>query len=150
MAATPALPSQTMWVDWLLRLNLAASLYMTGVIWFVQLVHYPLFSAVPASSFKQYEQRHQQLTTFVVAPPMLLELGASIALVYLFPTSTVLWITAALTLVNWASTMGIQVPLHNKLGSGLDLTIVQDLVQTNWIRTIAWTLRSAILLYNLR
>ncbi len=31
---------------WLLILHAGATLYMAGVIWFVQIVHYPLFSRV--------------------------------------------------------------------------------------------------------
>lgn len=32
--------------QWLLLVHAAVTLYMTGVIWFVQVVHYPLFSCV--------------------------------------------------------------------------------------------------------
>ena len=42
--------------------NLCASLFMTGVIWFVQIVHYPLFANVSRSAFAEYERRHANLT----------------------------------------------------------------------------------------
>lgn len=37
---------QLMWAKWLLLLNLASALFMTGLIWFVQVVHYPLFERI--------------------------------------------------------------------------------------------------------
>ena len=51
----------------------AATLYMTGLIWFVQVVHYPLMAAVGRDGFAAYESAHARLTTFVVAPGMLVE-----------------------------------------------------------------------------
>jgi len=51
----------------------AATLVMVGVIWFVQVVHYPLMARVSASQFAAYEHEHQNRTTFVVAPTMLIE-----------------------------------------------------------------------------
>ena len=53
--------------DVMLRLvflsQIASTLYMTGLIWFVQVVHYPLLGAVGGSEFSAYEQRHMSLTT---------------------------------------------------------------------------------------
>ncbi len=57
----------------LLLSHTAATFYMLGVIWFVQLVHYPLFAAVGKDFFTEYEKRHQSWTTYVVAPGMLVE-----------------------------------------------------------------------------
>lgn len=53
--------------------HLAATLSMVGLIWFVQIVHYPLFAYVGAEKFIAYEAAHARLTTWVVAPPMLTE-----------------------------------------------------------------------------
>ena len=57
----------------LLSLHLAATAVMTGLIWFVQVVHYPLFAAVGAEQFVAYEVAHQRRTSFVVGLPMLVE-----------------------------------------------------------------------------
>jgi hypothetical protein len=130
----------------LLLANLAPALYMTGVIWFVQLVHYPLFAAVPRESFLAYEARHRILTTFVVAPAMLLELGASLLFAYSYSRSLPHLAASALTLVVWGSTFFIQVPLHESLSNGFSPETIRNLVASNWIRTLSWTLRSLILL----
>ena len=56
---------------WLFLAHVAATLVMVGVIWFVQIVHYPLFSQVSEAAFNLYEAQHTRLTTYVVAPAML-------------------------------------------------------------------------------
>jgi hypothetical protein len=50
----------------LLLSHVAATWYTTGVIWFVQVVHYPLLAAVGSQAFSTFEQRHTSLTTWVV------------------------------------------------------------------------------------
>ncbi len=51
----------------------AAALFMTGLIWFVQIVHYPLFARVlrntAPDAFRAYEASHANRTSFVVFPP---------------------------------------------------------------------------------
>ncbi len=133
--------------DLLLKINLACSLYMAGLIWFVQIVHYPLFERIGRENFALYAERHQKLTTLVVAPAMLLELVASIALVLTAPSSSASWVAGSMTLLVWGSTIGIQVPLHAQLVSGFNSATWKTLVASNWIRTIAWTLRSILLLW---
>ena len=65
----------------LLIVHAAATWFMTGLIWFVQIVHYPLFAKVGALAFKEYEHDHQRKTTWVVAPVMLIEAAAASVLV---------------------------------------------------------------------
>ncbi len=52
-----------------------ATCAMAGLIWFVQIVHYPLFGAVPPAAFARYENLNTQLTNRVVAPTMGIELS---------------------------------------------------------------------------
>ncbi len=59
-------------------------MFMVGVIWFVQVVHYPLFSRVGDSGFAAYSGAHSRLTGFVVGPPMLVEAATAVALVIPF------------------------------------------------------------------
>ena len=66
--------------------HVAATLFMVGLIWFVQIVHYPLFGSVGRGGFAGYSQAHSRLTGFVVGPPMLVEAGTAVALMHgLFP-----------------------------------------------------------------
>ena len=65
--------------------HLAATLFMVGVIWFVQVVHYPLFAKVGSEGFAPYSKTHSRLTSYVVGPPMLLEAATAIVLVFYSP-----------------------------------------------------------------
>lgn len=128
---------------------------MTGVIWFVQAVHYPLFAKIPSQAFPSYEDLHTVRTAWVVAPLMLMELVSAAALVLLrFPTGETtpiglspLHLAALACLLGiWASTFFLQVPLHGKLLLSADPGSLEKLVATNWIRTVLWSLRVILLL----
>jgi len=137
-------------MHWVLLANLASTLFMTGLIWFVQVVHYPLFAWVGAAEFPAYSREHQHWTTFVVGPPMLLEALTAALLVAARPSGVPAWAAwAGLALVGviWLSTAALQVPAHGRLISGFDAGIAAALVSTNWIRTAAWTARAALLLW---
>ncbi len=62
-------------MKYVLLAHLAATLFMIGVIWFVQVVQYPLFSRVGPEKFSLYSEAHSRLTTYVVGPPMLVGRG---------------------------------------------------------------------------
>ncbi len=135
----------------LLTVQLLSTLAMFGLIWFVQMVHYPLFLQVGPQQFPAYEQAHANRTTWVVAPLMLVELGSSLAL--LVPrwravgvSAAAAWMGAALVALIWLSTALVQVPLHNRLHAGYSTTAIRQLVATNWVRTAAWTARSILVL----
>ena len=66
----------------LLIANLISTWYMVGLIWMVQIVHYPLFGKVGPDQFVGYQISHQSLTTLVVGPPMLVEIVTATWLVW--------------------------------------------------------------------
>ena len=129
-----------------------ATFAMTGLIWFVQVVHYPLFALVPDPQHATYSYRHGQRTTWVVAPLMLVELSTAVLMLKgnLRPDSIALAQAISgvfLVAVIWISTAALQVPSHNLLAKGYNAQAIHRLVQTNWIRTVAWTLRTVLLLW---
>lgn len=132
--------------------NLLATGLMTGVIWFVQIVHYPLFAYVSKADFARYHTIHSDRTTRVVALPMLLELVLSGLLLVVRPfgmSAIIAWLGFALAVAAWGSTFFIAVPLHSQLGGGHDTAIIARLVATNWLRTVIWTAHLALLAYTL-
>ena len=134
---------------WIFLVALSSTLYMTGVIWFVQVVHYYLFNRVGGEQFSLYEQLHTVRTGWVVAPVMLLELGSAMLLLVERPSwlpAMWVYIILGLTIAVWLSTFGLQVPQHARLQSGFDTVAYQRLVSTNWWRTLFWTLKSLILI----
>ena len=125
--------------------HVAATLAMTGLIWFVQIVHYPLFDRVGTERFRDYEHEHVRRTGRVVVPLMLLEAITAPLLIVAAPVTAIwAWGSIALLAIIWLVTATIQVPLHRRLGLGWDDNSGRRLVATNWIRTLAWTGRSAL------
>lgn len=133
-----------------LIVHAAATWVMVGVIWFVQLVHYPLMDRVrtePAHAFPDFEKAHQRGTTLIVAPAMLLELLTSGWLVIALTggvAAMLAWAGLALVSVNWVSTAALQMPCHRKLEKGFDPATHQKLVRSNWLRTLAWSARGVL------
>jgi hypothetical protein len=126
-----------------------ASLALTGLIWCIQVVHYPLFAAVGRDEFTRYEADHARLITLVVGPLMLVELAAALWLAAVRPAGVPAWMAwtgLALVAAIWLSTATIQVPCHAKLAAGFDAEVHARLVSSNWIRTVAWTARGLLAL----
>ena len=127
----------------ILVVHAASTWWMVGLIWFVQIVHYPLFDGVGEPGWIRYATRHRSRTTVVVMPPMLVELATSVWLVIERP-DLVAWIGAGLVGLIWLSTFALQVPLHGRLGRRFRGGDVGLLVWSNWIRTIAWSARGLL------
>ena len=141
-------------IELILMAHAGATWFMTGLIWFVQIVHYPLMGAVSADAFPAFERAHQRRTTWVVGPVMLLEAGSAVLLVWLphrdFTEMTLRWVGLALLALIWASTFAVQVPLHARLELGFDRDVWRRLVATNGLRTCAWSVRGIIALFLLK
>jgi len=122
---------------------------MTGLIWLIQLVQYPLMSLVGKELFVEYEVLHCRNITPIVLPLMTIELLSSAWLAWkpLQGQGILLIIGCGLVGLIWASTFFLQVPMHDQLSQVFNAEIHTRLVQTNWIRTILWSTRSAIMIW---
>lgn len=128
-------------------IHLFATLSMCGLIWFVQVVHYPLFAQVDRAVFQEYERLHQTRTTIVVAPLMLAEAATAGWLILLPPAGVSPWmiyLAAGMLAAIWLSTFLWQVPKHEKLSQTFDDVTHRQLVQSNWVRTILWNARGVL------
>ncbi|MGI9240498.1 MAG: hypothetical protein ACR2RV_06835 [Verrucomicrobiales bacterium] len=130
-----------------LVLHCAITWALAGLIWTVQLVSYPLFGKVGREAFPSYHAAHMARITLVVAPLMFGELATAVWLVVQSTDRGVLFIASLPLLgLNWVSTALVQVPLHKKLErDGFDESTWRKLTTSNWIRTIAWSLRALLL-----
>jgi hypothetical protein len=115
----------------------------------IQRVHYPLMHSVDEPRFVEFEKSHTERIGQIVAPPMLLEVFTLTALCAVQSG----WVERGwqslgwlLLVIIWGSTFFVQVPIHNALVRGKDASLIDRLVYTNWIRTVAWTMRGAIAL----
>jgi hypothetical protein len=131
----------------LLAVHCASTWALVGLIWTVQLVHYPLFATVGYDRFRAYHACHTRTITWIVGPLMLAELATAILLVVGGAREPWLLVSLPPLLFNWLSTGLVQVPLHNRLATGFNPDAHRRLVATNWWRTLAWTFRGACLLY---
>ena len=134
---------------WLLLANVASTWAMVGLIWIIQIVHYPLFALVGAEGFAAYAQSHQFRITWIVAPLMGVELVTAVLLALYPPAGAErwwLWLGVGLVAVSWLTTALLSVPQHETLSRGFQQQAYTTLVVTNWIRTAAWTVRGLLML----
>ncbi|MFM1749308.1 MAG: hypothetical protein RLZZ188_2974 [Verrucomicrobiota bacterium] len=129
----------------LLSMHAGATLFMTGVIWFVQVVHYPLLARAGTDGFAEHAREHARRTGWIVGPAMVAELILSLALAARGGAAA--WTGLGLLTVIWLSTALVQVPLHRRLQAGFEAETHRQLVRTNRLRTAAWTARAAIALH---
>ena len=123
---------------------------LTGLIWLVQLVHYPGFLLVGKDSEASYQRHHTRSISWVVIPLMLTELVFALWLLsipFLFQVLSYLSYAAFACLVLiWLVTFTGAVPLHRKLQEqGYEREVIQKLLKLNWIRTVGWTFRTLLL-----
>lgn len=137
-------------MSYVLLINLFSTFAMTGIIWLIQLTHYPSFRYVEIKAWPLFHTFHTGSITLVVAPLMMAQLLSSITLLFspLFLNyKFLLIINLALVCVVFIATAFISVPIHNKMAEFFDSSLIDFLILTNWIRTITWTLNSALLIY---
>ncbi len=132
----------------LLLANAAATLFMVGLTWFVQVVHYPLFEHVGERGFPEYHRLHSNRTTWVVLPAMAIELATSFLLLLDPPGGeTALTIAGAvLAAATWVLT-AFAASAHSRIGTeGLSPGLLRRLLAASMARSLTWTLHGAVVL----
>ena len=131
-------------------INLGSTLFMTGLIWLVQCLHYPLFKMVGPEHRVPYLKRHVIQITPIVAIPMLAEAFSGLLLLYIRPDFISFREAAmgfALIFFIWLVTALGSVPCHDKLQKAWSDKVHKRLVRSNWLRTLAWSARSVLVLW---
>ncbi len=129
----------------LFKINFISTSFMVGVIWVIQLLHYPSFHFINDQKYVEFQHFHMQRISFIVIPAMLVELASGLLLAYFFRSSLTI-ILLAFLLGIWGITFIFFTNIHQKLTNGYDHSVVDRLVQINWSRTALWSLRFIILL----
>jgi len=127
--------------------QVVGSVGMFGVIWIVQLVHYPLMRFVPGARFADFEAAHSTRISWVVGPLMAVEGVCVLAFFFAPPVSLPWWLPwagAVAEAIAIGTTMFVSAPLHGRPGANFDPALLERLIATNWIRTAAWTGRAAV------
>lgn len=131
----------------LLLIHYASTLIMTGAIWLAQLSQYPLLAYVGRRNFVRYENQHIRRISNIAWFIIYIELISGALLLVFTPTEVPPYtpiLGFLLIVLIWSATWFIQYPIHKKLAHGFDKTLHRKLVNTNWLRTISWTLRALI------
>jgi hypothetical protein len=130
---------------------------MVGVIWIIQLVHYPAFLWVDRKRFREFSRFHADSITPVVLPLMVTEAGSACGLLWnawkRLDGSTdaagllnLQLLNVASVAVVWLWTFVVSVPCHERLASeGWDESTIRWLIRSNWVRTFVWTGRGLLL-----
>lgn len=130
----------------------ASTWWLCGMIWMVQLVHYPLFSSVGEDGFAAYEAAHSTRISWLLVGPWAIQ-GIATAWVLLAPPAGVpRWLAvlgAVLAATTVIVTVLVSVPQHEALSDGFDAAAHARLVSTNWWRTLAWTGHAVVALWSL-
>ena len=119
--------------------------FMTGLIWLIQLVHYPSFQYVNPLQFIEFNHFHQKSISFIVTPIMFIELLTGLSLLFLFPQTSIFLMLFCLLVPIWIFTLFLSVPLHRTLLKGYNSNAIRQLVLTNWLRTSLWSFRSLLI-----
>lgn len=128
--------------------NIACSLFLTGLIWVVQLVHYPSFQFW-GSRMSEAHAFHSLRISMIVVPAMMLELASSFALsMSEMPYKGWHILGLMIVLLIWAITFFFIVPVHNVIPFvDAPNASIQKLVSLNTWRTTLWTLKSIVGIY---
>jgi hypothetical protein len=138
-------------MSWLaiVAVHCAATWYLVGLIWTIQVVHYPSFEDIDAERYRDFQQLHMRRMGAVVGPAWLVE-GLSVLAVFIWAPDTTTRILATvggvLELVVLLTTVRASIPAHEALTTGFAPDAHRRLLQTNWIRTAAWTVRGVLAL----
>ena len=124
-----------------------SSFFMAGLIWMVQLVHYPSFLFVGADDFEAFQQHHVKSIDKIVIPVMVAEITSSFGLAWVDGWFSMNAIGFYIVISIWAATGLFSVPAHSILEKRKDEQAINKLISTNWTRTTLWTLKSALSFY---
>ncbi len=127
-----------------------SSIFMLGLIWVIQLVHYPSFLFVDNSKFVNFEKFHSQKITYIVMPMMIAEIVSCSMIVvrdYWQGDGSWFWMINMISLLGiWLSTFCLSIPCHAKLRRGYCHTTIKRLIDTNWPRTFLWTVKGCLVI----
>ena len=121
-------------------IHLISTAIIVGIIWVIQVVHYPSFYFIERDEYVSFQKFHMDKISYIVVPVMLIESISGFILIY-NELNTVLLISMILLFFIWVLTGIFFVPIHQKLTSGYQEELVEKLVKINWFRTTFWTIR---------
>lgn len=128
--------------------QLAVTWILVGIMWFSQVVHYPLYKKIK-EGFVDYERAHIKRSAFLLGPLMVIEAVTAFMLISEAPggaLTTLAGINLILLILIWLSTFLFQISFHQKLSIRFSPKILRNLITSNWVRTSLWTIKGFLMI----
>ena len=119
---------------------------LVGISWYSQIIHYPLYKKIK-EGFVEYERSHIRRTAFFLGPLMLIEAVSAVILVGVSrgELATFAFTNLILLIFIWLATFLFQVTQHQKLSVRFSKKILNNLIMSNWVRTLLWTGKGVVM-----
>lgn len=119
-----------------------------AVIWFVQLVHYPLYAEIDADHFAQYHAGHLKRARWMLAPVFLGECALAIGLVAWVDVAQARWAWGGLVAYGLGMVLTVTTieACYRRLNRGFDVDAWRGLLRWNWARVVLWSARVGVAL----
>ena len=131
--------------DILVVIHFLSTSLMVGVIWIIQLLHYPAFHFIDKANYSAFQDFHMKRVSYIVVPIMFTELASGALVVLILPKFFLFNISMVILAIIWIITFLFFTKLHQSLTFGYNEASVNKLVRLNWFRTVLWTVRILIL-----
>lgn len=143
----------------ILIIHLIFTSAMVGIIWLIQLVHYPSFLFIDKQKYSSFQNFHMQRISFIVMPVMLIELFSGLFILFKLyvPSSQVLssfysnenyfYFSLLSLILIWIFTGLVFTKIHTALLVNFNEQRIKYLMAYNWIRTILWSARLILLIF---
>lgn len=121
------------------EIQVIADTAMVMLIWLVQTVIYPAFRSIEKSHFHEWHLKYMKTISRMVIPVMLVQ-GLTHGIHTMYQPTALNWTANVAIIFAWLVTFTYSVPCHTKLQhSGPVKEVIDRLIKTNWLRTIAWS-----------
>lgn len=130
-------------------LQLLVTWIMAGMMWYAQVVHYPLYNKIK-EGFVDYERSHIRRAAYLLGPLMLIEAITAIILIRIVPHGTeqvLAWVNLILLISIWIITFLFQLTYHQKLRVQFSKKWIKGLITSNRIRCLLWTIKGVVITF---
>jgi len=129
------------------QLHLITTSMMVAIIWIVQILHYPTFLFIDKKQYTEFQQFHMKKISYIIIPIMIVELFSGLGILFLTQKGQILFYgSLALLVLIWMLTGLLFTKYHSELSKKYNQETILQLIRFNWIRTLLWTIRLALLL----
>ena len=130
-----------------LMIHIISTSIMVGVIWVIQLVHYPSFKYVNESDYIIFQKYHMSNISYIVFPVMFTELITALIILFFGEKSLFFVLSLICLFLIWVFTGVLFTKYHRILKEGKDLMIIEKMIKANWIRSLLWTMRLIMIFF---